>query len=111
MKQTVLLLCVFFLFSGSSRDHGKLKYFKADPGEGYMFPFYLFIPDDMPKGDSTWLIVEPNNTGMVSDRLRDHRKKARRTASLEYYIGNYVAVKLKCPLLVPVFPRPESHRL
>lgn len=111
MKYTVLLLSFFLLCSGSSGERGKLKYFKADPAQGYVFPFYLFIPGDLPRGDSAWLIVEPNNTGFVSDRLRDHRKKARRTASLDYYIGNYVSLKLKCPLLVPVFPRPESQRL
>lgn len=111
MKHTVLLFVVILLFSGSSKDHGKLKYFKADPDQGYAYPFYLFVPDDLPHNDSTWLVVEPNNTGYVSDRLRDHRKKARRTASLDYYIGNYVAVKLNCPLLVPVFPRLESQRL
>lgn len=109
MRQTVLLLCVFLLFSGSSGNHGKIKYFRADPEQGFAFPFYLFIPEDVPREDSTWLIVEPNNTGVVSDRLRDHRKKARRTASLDYYMGNYAAVKLNCPLLVPVFPRPASQ--
>ncbi len=111
MKHFILLFVVILLFSGSSKDHGKLKYFKADPVQGYAYPFYLFVPDDLPRGDSSWLVVEPNNTGFVSDRLRDHRKKARRTAALDYYIGNYVAVKLNAPLLVPVFPRLESQRL
>lgn len=109
MRNVIILLAALLLFSGSSGRPGKLKYVKADPDRGYAFPFYLFIPDDIPRGDTTWLVVEPNNTGIVSDRLRDHRKKARRTASLDYYIGNYVSTRLKCPLLVPVFPRPASQ--
>ncbi|MDF1570631.1 MAG: hypothetical protein P1P82_03335 [Bacteroidales bacterium] len=109
MRNILFLFSAMILFSGSSGNHGKLKYFKADPDKGYEFPFYLFIPDDISRGDSSWLVVEPNNTGMVSDRLRDHREKARRTASLDYYIGNYVATRLDCPLLVPVFPRPASQ--
>jgi hypothetical protein len=109
MRHVFILLAALLLFSGSSDSPGKLRYFKANPEQGYAFPFFLFIPDDMLPGDTTWLVVEPNNTGFVSDRFPDHRKKARRTASKDFYIGNYVAVKLNCPLLVPVFPRPESQ--
>lgn len=109
MRNIFILLAALMLFSGNSGSPGKLKFFKADPDNGYGFPFFLFMPRDIPHIDTTWLIVEPNNTGFVSDRFRDHRKKARRTASKDFYIGNYVSLRMKCPLLVPVIPRPESH--
>jgi len=64
--------------------NGELIFTEARPESGFNFPYFLFIPDDM------------------------NHEKAKRTASLEFYTGNYVARKLKYPLLVPVFPRPET---
>jgi pimeloyl-ACP methyl ester carboxylesterase len=42
------------------------------------------------------------------DNLEDHKEKARRIATRDFYLGNYLARELKMPLLVPVFPRPKS---
>jgi pimeloyl-ACP methyl ester carboxylesterase len=54
------------------------------------------------------LAVEPNNSGFASDNLDEHIEKARRIATRDFYIGNFVARELSVPLLVPVFPRPMS---
>jgi len=54
-------------------------------------------------------VVEPNNSGFTDDDLQKHIDKAWRTASKDFYIGNYVARKLQYPLLVPVFPRSKTN--
>jgi hypothetical protein len=104
-----LLMCLLFLFSCSSNiKNGQLLHYEADPAEGFNFPYLLFIPDDMETENELVLIVEPNNSGFASDDFKMHLEKAERTASRDFYIGNYVARNLKYPLLVPVFPRSES---
>ena len=109
----LLFLSLWFFFScfGSFHSHhGKLKLVKASPERGYQYPFYLYVPDSLAFGDILRMVVEPNNSGFTSDKLREHRKKARRLASNDYYLGNYVSRRLGQPLLVPVFPRPAYDR-
>jgi hypothetical protein len=76
---------------------------------GFNFPYYLFIPDDVPGNDSVFIIIEPNNSGFVDDDLQKHLEKAKRTATIDFYLGNYLSRKFHYPLLVPVFPRPETE--
>jgi hypothetical protein len=99
------------IITGFSCTKEKLnaKFFEAKPQEGFNFPYYLFIPENVNSSDSLYLIVEPNNSGFVDDDFDKHIEKARRTASLGFYMGNYVARELNYPLLVPVFPRSRSH--
>ncbi len=109
----VLYYCIIAIsiLVGSCKNgvkNGELIFTEARPESGFNFPYFLFIPDDMNHEEELVLIVEPNNSGFVSDDLEKHIEKAKRTASLEFYTGNYVARKLKYPLLVPVFPRPET---
>ncbi|MEA2491490.1 MAG: hypothetical protein QOH21_3282 [Acidobacteriota bacterium] len=77
----------------------------AAPEKGFNFPYLLRLPAHRPAGTS-YLLVEPNNTGKVSDDLAVHLAAAKDLA--EKAIGGYVATKLDLPLLVPVFPRPET---
>ncbi len=93
--------------SGSHKE--QLIFVNADPDEAFNYPYYLFIPDEIPDGDETVLIVEPNNTGIADDDYEKHKDKARRIASRDFYPGNFVARKLNYPLLVPVFPRKSSE--
>lgn len=102
------LILTMMMFSCGQRIHGTLEYYEAAPEKGFHFPYFLFIPDGKSLGKQQFLIVEPNNSGFVSDDLRRHVEKAKRTASKDFYVGNFVARKLNIPLLVPVFPRPES---
>jgi len=109
LMRLFIFLCLLTLLSCSSEiKNSQLLYNKPDPSKGFNFPYLLFIPDDMKTENELVLIVEPNNSGFASDDFKRHLEKAERTASRDFYLGNYVARKLKYPLLVPVFPRPES---
>lgn len=104
----LLLLSFFILFSCEEKPEGKLLLVEEQPEKSFNFPYYLFIPDKLSSGQEKFLIVEPNNTGMATDDFQQHLEKAQRTASKDFYLGNYAAVELGYPLLVPVFPRAKS---
>jgi hypothetical protein len=109
LSRILLMLCLLSLISCSSEiKNGKLHYTESNPDNGFKFPYLLFIPDGMETENELVLVVEPNNSGFASDDFKRHLEKAERTASRDFYLGNYVARELKYPLLVPVFPRPES---
>lgn len=109
MRNYVLLLQIIFSAMGCSKpEEGELLFFQPDPEDHFNYPYFLFIPDDVPTNDSVYLIIEPNNSGMTHDSLQKHIDLARFTASKDFYIGNFVSRKLQIPLLVPVFPRPET---
>lgn len=100
--------CIIFLFGCNKVKNGTLEYFEANPESGFQYPYFLFIPDNISQETNVPIIVEPNNSGFLNDDLKAHIEKAERTATIDYYIGNYVSRKLNLPLLVPVFPRFES---
>jgi hypothetical protein len=89
--------------------NGELIFTEARPESGFNFPYFLFIPDKMSVQNEQVLIVEPNNSGFADNDLQKHIEKAQRTATREFYTGNYVARKLQYPLLVPVFPRTRTN--
>lgn len=101
-------MLAFFSLLACRREKDNLILIQANPSKGFNFPYLLFIPDSIPDHKNLFLIVEPNNSGFANDDLKEHLKKARRTASKDFYIGNFVAERLKYPLLVPVFPRPAK---
>ena len=74
-----------------------------NPTEGFNFPYYLLIPQEVDLNKPVYLLVEPNNTGVGSNFVSlDKNTKD----SIETCSGSSVARKLKIPLLMPVFPRP-----
>lgn len=80
---------------------------RAVESSGFSFPYYLYIPKDLPTQGPVRLLVEPNNTGQATDDFKVHRASAKRSAT-----GSDVrrlADKLHAPLLVPVFPRPVTQ--
>ncbi len=79
----------------------------ATPDKGFHYSYVLFIPKSAEGKPSSYLLVEPNNTGHPSDDLDIHYAAAVALAR-DSSVGNFVAVKLGVPLLVPVFPRPSS---
>lgn len=105
------LIIIFFTCQSClfQSEKGEIILTQAKPSEGFNYPYFLYIPEGASLKDELVLIVEPNNSGFVDDDLAKHTEKAKRTASRGFYIGNYVAQTLKLPLLVPVFPRPESQ--
>lgn len=80
-------------------------------GSGFNFPYYIYLPDDIEKSKTQKkrLIVEPNNTGTVSDLLEYHDESASRMIASNGGPGHYAAYNLKYSFLVPVFPRPMTN--
>ena len=98
-------------------DSNKNSYIKvsAKPDKGYNYPYYLLIPEGtQSNAGKKYLVVEPNNTGYPSDYLEFH-EIAVKVHLHDYGIitggagGYQVATGLNTPLLIPVFPRPNSE--
>lgn len=89
--------------------HGQLEFIRAKSNRGFEYPYFLFIPEKLSNAEKQFVLIEPNNSGFVDDKLRPHIKKAKRTATNDFYIGSYVSQKLGIPLLIPVFPRSQSE--
>lgn len=104
-----LLLVLLLLPACIYKPGGEIILTQAKPEKGFHYPYYLFIPDNTSTNHEVFLIVEPNNSGFVSDKLDEHVEKAKRTATMEFYTGNYVARNLQYPLLVPAFPRNKTN--
>lgn len=81
-----------------------------NPEKGFYNDYILFIPKGTSLNKKTFLLVEPNNTGKISDSIDIHKKYAIDLASVSS-VGNNVSTELKIPLLVPVFPRPAAQPL
>ncbi|MBL7888434.1 MAG: hypothetical protein JNL24_02715 [Bacteroidia bacterium] len=80
------------------------------PEKGFHNDYIIFIPKGMLRNKDLFLLVEPNNTGKVTDSMEVHEKHAIALASVSS-VGNNISTELKIPLLVPVFPRPASKEL
>lgn len=87
-----------------------LIFISKDPEKGFHHDYILFVPKGTPLGKKLFLLVEPNNTGKISDSIEIHKKYAVDLASVSS-VGNNISTELKIPLLVPVFPRPASEPL
>jgi len=119
----LVIRCIFFLFliftnivsfaqdsETSTIKSDSLIIVAMDPEKGFYHDYILFIPKGTPLKKKLFLLVEPNNTGKLSDSIEVHRKYAVDLASVSS-VGNNVSTELKIPLLVPVFPRLESQPL
>lgn len=91
-----------------SRD--TLLIISNNPAKGYYNDYVLFIPKGTKLNGKTFLLVEPNNTGKLSDSIEIHKQHAVSLASVSS-VGNNISTELKIPLLVPVFPRTASKPL
>lgn len=79
-----------------------IKVRPIDSRRSFRWPYYLWIPHGV--APNTVILVEPNNTGGISDRENDHDGSA---LSLVGWRSKF-AGRLNIPLLVPAFPRPRS---
>jgi hypothetical protein len=93
--------------SAANADEPSVIEVPAAPERGFQHPYVLFLPKRVEGGPPQYLLVEPNNTGRPDDDFEVHRTAAIRLAR-DSSVGNFVAVRLGIPLLVPVFPRPSS---
>jgi len=87
-----------------------LIFVSKDPEKGFHHDYILFVPKGTPLGKKLFLLVEPNNTGKITDSIEVHKRYAVDLASVSS-VGNNISTELKIPLLVPVFPRPASDPL
>lgn len=120
MKATLRIIILIFTISYfvSFAQNATTETFKNDslfvvkknPGKGFYHDYILFIPEGTPLNKKLFLLVEPNNTGKISDSIEVHKKYAIDLASVSS-VGNNISTELKIPLLVPVFPRPASQPL
>lgn len=81
--------------------------FYARPDLGFNFSYLIYLPKGLQRHRSNYLLVETTNTG-VNDSMEHHEKGARYAAARSS-VGNYIARKLKLPLLVPIFPRSATN--
>ena len=75
------------------------------PQKGFNYPYLLRWPQSGETG-SSFLLVEPNNTGISTDDFAVHIAWAERNARTGF--GAFVARSLNIPLLIPVLPRPRT---
>jgi len=116
--QYILLICFFFSHIASIAQSPDVIAVKKDsliivpknPSKGFYNDYILFVPKGTPIKKKIFLLVEPNNTGSLSDSMEVHKSAAIALASVSS-VGNNVSTELRIPLLVPVFPRPESQPL
>ena len=84
----------------------RVRYVAADSAAGFRSGYYLYLPH-APRRDATGhatLLVQPNNSGTITDDIAVQRRDAWWTGFERKRIAN----QLGTPLLVPVFPRPAS---
>ena len=116
MRLIILLIVLipFFAYTQNSAAESFLKdsliIIESNSSKGFNNPYILFIPKGTLKNKRTYLLVEPNNTGKTTDSLKIHKKSVIALASISS-VGNNISTNLKIPLLVPVFPRPDSKPL
>lgn len=72
----------------------------ASPSKGFHWPYLLYRPG---KIKHPYLLVAPNNTGFPLEDLA----LLRVAATNEVRQNSSIAERLGCPLLVPLFPRPQ----
>lgn len=113
--RTIITLLLSFAYlasfaqqTASATAEDTILVIPKDPSKGFYNDYILFIPKRTPLNKKTYLLVEPNNTGKLTDTMEVHKRYAIDLASVSS-VGNNVSTNLKIPLLVPVFPRPASQ--
>ena len=77
---------------------------EADSAKGFDWPYYLVVPQQLVR--PVVLLVEPNNSGTVSDDQNYHDSRARNL--IESRARDATIQRFGSPILVPTFPRPLS---
>jgi hypothetical protein len=80
-----------------------LKVLPEESSYDFDWPYYLWLPPGIESATS--ILVEPNNSGFISDVELDHDSSA---MALLGWRSSFAA-RLGVPLLVPTFPRPRSR--
>jgi hypothetical protein len=110
MKNILLYAAISLMLAGCSKSYkGELIFVEPKADDTFNFPYFLYIPDPVSQNEKVYVIIEPNNSGFADDDFQKHIEKAERTATKDFYAGNYAAESLQYPLLVPVFPRSKTE--
>ncbi|GAA0539127.1 PKD domain-containing protein [Halorubrum ejinorense] len=80
----------------------------ADSTAGFEYPFFLYAPSNATSGEGkpAPVLVEPANSGQPADDIDVHISAGERLVSDG--LPRDISERLGAPLIVPVFPRPES---
>lgn len=79
---------------------------EPDSDAGFNYPYFLYAPARRDSEQAASILVQPNNSGQTTDDFDVQQRSARRR--IEGGTSRMVADRLSVPLLIPVFPRPES---
>lgn len=104
----LFLACITVLLVFLYRDNNKLVFVAADSTKGFHYGYYYYTPKNSKNSLRPYILVEPNNTGYVSDDNKVHKQSAK--DMIEYRLKK-LADELECIVLVPVFDRPQSNLL
>ena len=80
----IYLAVAVALLSCSESYDGELALIHPEAGDGFEYPYFLFIPNQVSLDQKTFVIVEPNNSGFADDDLQKHivrPRKARRASN------------------------------
>ncbi|MCC3157260.1 hypothetical protein LJ737_08420 [Hymenobacter sp. 15J16-1T3B] len=116
LTRLLLALCglglAFASHAAPSAAPDTLLRIAANPAKGFNYPYFLLVPKRTPRNAPTYLMVEPNNTGLLNDTLAVHERAARiAIAGPKAGLSRPLAREIGLPLLTPVFPRPASQPL
>ncbi len=118
--RNIILITLFILIAATSSSfaqtngnnqnalNGEVIKVEADPGKGFSYPYYLYVPaalrqPDAQKQEHSFLVL-PNNSGKLNDDLAFHEEDVKKRIT-----QNGAALgQLKIAILTPVFPRPAK---
>jgi len=103
----ILMVTIPIVFSVFYNDKGLVIEVKKNKKLGFLTNYYIYIPKGINKSQLNYILVEPNNTGKVSDDHLVHEKNVLKKIELGF--SRQIADELKVPLLIPVFDRLESN--
>jgi len=118
MKNVLYFLLLILLVPGISAaqtaggvSSGIVK-IEAQPAKGFAYPYYLYVPKALREEEAQGgkkrtgtILVMPNNAGKTSDDFNVHEEDVKRKIKN----NSEVADRLGVALLMPVFPRPQTH--
>lgn len=103
---SVIIVLIVIIVKSDFIVGGKVIKVEANPNKGFYYEYFLFIPNGMDLEEIHTLIVEPNNTGKVSDNHNQHVKSSYNRIRFDQ--PNRIGQGLKLPVLMPCFDRLET---
>ena len=89
MKRNLIYLFVIGILSGCyDTNTGELIFVEPDNSSSFNYPYYIYIPVDVPTEERIPVVIEPNNSGFADDDLKKHIEKAERIATRDFYLGS-----------------------